>query len=284
MHGGHAPGPMRAAAFAGDWYPREAAALAAEVDRSLEPVDLPFAQIAALISPHAGLMYAGGVAGRGYACVAEARRRGARFDVGVLVGPSHSIPFSGVAVFPHGSFDTPFGALPVDADLATRLMRASASIHADPAAHALEHSLEMQLPFMARVLPDVPIVPLLIGRQTRATADALAAAIASSLDGRRALLVASSDLSHFHDRRTATELDAVVLGHLDQFDPDGLQASLERFPHHACGGGPMVAVMRAARALGATDARVLQYADSGDVSGDVNRVVGYVSAVMGRKT
>jgi hypothetical protein len=283
MAGARTEGPTRPAAFAGSWYPRDETALAASVDRYLTPAAVPFSDVLAVISPHAGLMYSGPVAGRGYATVREASGIVGGFEVAVLVGPSHFVPFEGVAVCDAGAFDTPFGPLAIDADAARRLMRADSLIHADPLVHAREHSLEMQLPFLARTMPGLSIVPLLMGRQTRATADRLAAALAASLHGRRALLVASSDLSHYHDRRTAAALDSVIVDLIERFDADGLQAELDRVPGHACGGGPMVTVMRAARALGASAAHVVQYADSGDVSGDLQQVVGYVSAVMGRE-
>ena len=150
-----------------------------------------------------------------------------------------------------------------------------------PAVHAREHCLEIQLPFLCRVLPGVPIVPLLMGYQRRATIDDLAAALARALEGRRALLVASTDLSHYHDRPTAWRLDATVRELVGGFEADGLERALEEVPDHACGGGPTVSVMKAARALGARDARVLRYADSGDVSGDTSAVVGYMAAALG---
>src|SRR5262249_11549585 len=105
--------------------------------------------------------------------------------------------------------------------------------------------------------------------------------LAIVLRGRRTLLIASTDLSHYHDAQTAARLDAVVIDHLARLDADGLQAALDVRPEHACGGGPTVAVMRAARTLGARDSIVLHYADSGDVSGDKTAVVGYVAAAMG---
>ena len=139
----------------------------------------------------------------------------------------------------------------------------------------------MQLPFLCRVAPRATIVPLVMGRQTAATASALADALATVLAGREALLVASTDLSHYHDAKTAGALDQIVLEHVARFDADGLQETLNRRRDHACGGGPLVAVMRAARSLGARQARVLRYADSGDVSGDKSSVVGYMAAVIG---
>jgi AmmeMemoRadiSam system protein B len=139
----------------------------------------------------------------------------------------------------------------------------------------------MQLPFLERLAPSLPIVPLLMGYQTAATAAALGDALAAALRGRRALLIASTDLSHYHDAKTASTLDRVVIDCVARFDAEGLQAALEAQPDHACGGGPTVAVMRAARALGAQDAVILHYADSGDVSGDKSAVVGYLAAALG---
>jgi MEMO1 family protein len=131
------------------------------------------------------------------------------------------------------------------------------------------------------VLPGVPIVPLLMGYQRRETVDDLARALAQGLAGRRALLVASTDLSHYHDALTASVMDGEVARLVGDFDVEGLQRALERVPDHACGGGPTVSVLKAARALGARDVAVLRYADSGDVSGDKSAVVGYMAAAVG---
>jgi AmmeMemoRadiSam system protein B len=120
-----------------------------------------------------------------------------------------------------------------------------------------------------------------MGHQSASTSRALADALAATLRGRRALLVASTDLSHYHDAASAAALDRVVIDCVARFDPDALQAALDVRPDHACGGGPTVAVMRAARQLGARDAVVLNYADSGDVSGDKSAVVGYLAAAFG---
>jgi hypothetical protein len=140
----------------------------------------------------------------------------------------------------------------------------------------------MQLPFIRRLAPAAKIVPLVVGRQTADTARALGDALAAVLKGREALLVASTDLSHYHDAQTAARLDAVVIEHVSRLDADGLQLTLDRQPDHACGGGPTVAVMRAARQLGADRSVILKYADSGDVSGDKAAVVGYLAAAIGR--
>jgi len=146
----------------------------------------------------------------------------------------------------------------------------------------------MQLPFVCRVLPDTPIVPIVMGSQTLHTIEALAADLVRALAGRRALLVASSDLSHYFDVERAAGLDAHVVDYIDRFDTTGLLDKMQRYPEAecgrfvACGGGPMVCVIRAAQALGATRSSVLKRGDSGDVSGDKTQVVGYLAAVIGR--
>jgi len=271
---------IRPAAVAGSWYPRTAPALAAAVDHHLAEADRgapPLAgSLTALVAPHAGLLYSGPVAAHAYRLL---RQRS--FDVAVLVGPSHFVGFEGVSIYPAGGFETPYGIAPIEADVARAIAAASPVVVENPAAHAREHSLEMQLPFLAHLAPALPIVPLVMGYQTAATAFALGDALAVALRGRRALLIASTDLSHYHDAKTASALDQVVIDAVSRFDPDRLQRALDARPEHACGGGPTVAVMRAAQQAGARDAVVLNYADSGDVSGDKSAVVGYLAAAFG---
>jgi hypothetical protein len=269
--------PIRAAAVAGSWYPGTADALRREVQRYLDAAAPGLqGEVRAVIAPHAGLVYSGPVGAFAYRTLA-----GRRYDAIVLVGPSHYAAFEGVALVAHGAFDVPGGPIPIAEVAAAELQAASACIREIPAAHAREHSLEMQLPFLAHVLPGTPIVPLVMGRQRRDTVMDLGRALATAFTGRNVLLVASSDLSHYHDAAAAAALDRRVLAFIERFDPEGLLDALERFPEHACGGGPIVSVMLAAGSLGARDARVLRYADSGDVSGDKSAVVGYVAAAFG---
>jgi AmmeMemoRadiSam system protein B len=270
----------RKAAVAGSWYPGSAGALAAAVDRYLAAAaDGPPApaHLVALIAPHAGLTYSGPVAAYAYRLL-----RDRAIDLVVLVGPSHFVGFDGVAIFRGAGFETPLGLAEVDNECVAALMKSTPIIREHPPAHAREHSLEMQLPFIRRVAPEAKIVPIVMGWQTAETSRALGDALGELLAGRSALLVASTDLSHYQDAATAARLDAVVIGHVARLDPDGLQHALDAKPDHACGGGPTVAVMRAARQLGATDAVILKYADSGDVSGDKSAVVGYLAAALGR--
>jgi AmmeMemoRadiSam system protein B len=269
--------PNRPAAVAGTWYPGDAPTLASAVDRHLARAGRALdGDLIALIAPHAGLMYSGPVAAHAYALL-----RDRRFDVAVIIGPSHFVGFSGVAIYPRGGFETPFGVMTIDDACADALVRATPMIREHPSAHAREHSVEMQLPFLKHLLPDTKIVPLVMGYQTGETAFALGDALGDVLYDRDALVIASSDLSHYESAATAATLDAVVTACVARFDADGLQRALDARPDHACGGGPMVATMRAAKLLGASDAVVLDYGDSGDVSGDKSAVVGYMAAALG---
>jgi len=271
--------PPRAAAVAGSWYPGRKDALEREVLGYLRSADAPAVTggLVALISPHAGLRYSGQVAAFGYSLLGDAQRDATV----VLVGPSHRVPFDGCAVYATGAWQTPLGEAPVDEAFAQALLDADARIFDEPRVHRDEHSLEMQLPFLQLRVPGLRIVPVLMGSQSRAEVDRLAARLTLALRRHPALLVASSDLSHYHPAAEANALDAQVVGDVERFDPDGLMDRLERERGHACGGGPMVAVMKAARAMNASRAQVLRYADSGDAGeGDKSRVVGYLSAAL----
>ena len=271
------PSEVRRAAVAGSWYPSNPDELASEVDQYLSTAgEPPVGEALAIVSPHAGLMYSGPIAAHAYNLL-----RGRDFEVAVLVGPSHYVGFEGVAIVERGVFETPLGKVPIDESCAAAIAAASSCVRPHPTAHVREHSLEMQLPFLRRVLPDAAIVPLVMGHQRRETADDLGDAIAAAVKGRRAVLVASTDLSHYQNATVAAKLDHKVIQQVQQFDAGGLMSLLESFPQHACGGGPTVSVMRAARQLGARDARVLKYGDSGDVSGDKDAVVGYLAAAFG---
>jgi len=274
--------PIRATAVAGSWYPSEPQELAAVVDRYLDDADMePRNGVRAIIAPHAGLVYSGSVAAHAYGAV-----RNRSYEVAVLIGPSHFVGFDGVSIYQRGAFDTPLGPAPIDTEIAERILARSSLIVPYAAAHRREHSLELQLPFLKRVLPETPIVPLVIGYQVRKTIMVLAEVLAEVLSGKQALLVASTDLSHYFDARRAAELDGRVIEHVGRFDGDGLLSEFERYPENergryvACGGGAAIAAMWTARALGAIRATVLKRSDSGEVSGDTKRVVGYLAAIM----
>jgi AmmeMemoRadiSam system protein B len=231
----------------------------------------------ALISPHAGLRYSGPIAAAGYRQLA-----GQGFETVLLLGPSHRAPFDGLAVYPEGAFTTPLGLASIDAALAEAFLSATPRARAWPEIHREEHCLEMQLPFVQEVLPEARILPVIMGAQNATNIEAAATAMCHAAAGSKSkvLLVASSDLSHHQSRERASALDGEVLDRIERFDPDELQNLLAAEGGHACGGGPMVAVLRAARRLGGSRAIVLAYGDSGDVTGDTASVVGYASAAL----
>jgi hypothetical protein len=280
----------RRSSIAGTWYPGDPVELAALVERcvadapaarppgGLEPGGLEEAELVALVCPHAGLHYSGRIAAAGYRLL-----DGVELDSVLLLGPCHR-GGDALAVLPDGAIETPLGTVRIDSELAAALCAFSPEIRASAAPHALEHSLEVQLPFLQRFLPGVPVIPVLMGAQTRnviaLAAEAIEHVVAAS--DRRVLLVASSDLSHYESRAVAAELDGAVVDCLERFDVSSLEQLMQSTPRHACGGGPMVSVLRAARASGATGSRVLAYGDSGDANGDLDGVVGYVAAAFFR--
>jgi AmmeMemoRadiSam system protein A len=173
--------------------------------------------------------------------------------------------------------------VPVDAELSKKMMDKWKEIRFVPQAHHQENSLELQIPFLQTALKSFKLVPIAMEPDwSWETCQYLASAIAETVMGKNVLLVASTDLSHFHTYQTAVDLDRIVLNHIERFDVEGLNRDLRSNRAEACGGGPVVTIMLAARALGANKGQVLKYLNSGDVTGDRSRVVGYAAGVFYR--
>jgi hypothetical protein len=267
---------IRKSAIAGSWYPGKASTLKQDIEKyfALVPDFNLEGEIAGLIVPHAGYLYSGQVAAYAYNLI-----RGKKYAAVVMVGPSHRVAFSGVSIFSRGGYETPLGVVPIAEDLADNIKNFSGIVNDVPAAHLQEHSLEIQLPFLQVALGDVSFVPLIMGDQRADTCYELAEAIYSAVQEKEVLIVGSSDLSHFHNYNIASQLDAVVLKHLQNGEAQGLLKSLHDDICEACGGGPMVVAMLVAQRMGAVKSRLLKYANSGDVTGDKSSVVGYAAAV-----
>ena len=271
---------IREPAFAGMFYPDRSEVLSSDVKRYLGNVkgERIEGEVVALVAPHAGYMYSGQVAAHAYKLI-----EGKNFHSVIVVAPSHRALFKGVSLYDRGGYRTPLGVVPVDVDLSKKMMERRKEIQFIPQAHEQEHSLEVQIPFLQIALKAFKLVPIVMGPSWNwESCDSLASAIAEAAKGKNVLLVASSDLSHYHAYGKAVELDQIVLGHLERLDPEGLSNSLRRGLGEACGGGPLITVMLAAKALGANKGRVLKYANSGDIAGDRSRVVGYGAAVFYR--
>ena len=272
---------VREPVFAGSWYPGNPEVLSRDIQRYLgdakkEKVE---GEVVALVSPHAGYMYSGRVAAYAYQLL-----EGKHFDSVIVVAPSHQALFKGASLYDRGGYRTPLGVVPIDVELSKKMMEKRKEIHFFPEAHSQEHSLEIQIPFLQVVLKTFKLIPIVMEPYwSWETCQYLASAIAETVKGKNVLLVASSDLSHFHSYEEAVKLDKIVLDHIDRFDPEGLNRDLRSSRCEACGGGPIISIMLAAKALGANKGKVLKYLNSGDVTGDRSRVVGYAAGVFYKK-
>jgi AmmeMemoRadiSam system protein B len=271
-------GNVRPSILEGRWYPKDPMALSKMVEGFLKEAGEGVCQgrLMALVVPHAGYVYSGQVAAHGYALL-----KGLSIHRVILVGPSHRARFSGVSVNLQGGYETPLGVVPVDQPFGKRLIHESNIIRWIPKAHGQEHSLEIQLPFLQKVVPSFQIVPILMGTQNWETCRILSQAIIKTLGpSPGTLLLASTDLSHFHSYTKAKALDRIFIDLVRNMEPRALSSALSQRETEACGGGPTVTVLLAAREVGAKRACILSYANSGDVTGDHSRVVGYLSAAI----
>lgn len=275
---------VRQPAVAGAFYPADANELRKMVDDFLARATPPAVSgpIVALISPHAGYPYSGAVAANAYALV-----KGRKPERVVVIAPSHVEAFAFSAVYDGDAYSTPLGAVPVDKAFAAKLASMSPLIKLSSQGHASvrgqgEHSLEVQLPFLQRTLGPFKLVPIVMGDQSYDACRALGLALAKLMQGSDTLLVASSDLSHFHAYDEAVKLDRKTLQAIREWDYLSMSRNFESRVWEACGGGPIVATMIAAERLGATEANLLKYANSGDVTSDRSRVVGYGALALTR--
>jgi AmmeMemoRadiSam system protein B len=269
-------GSVRRPAVSGMFYPDEPDALRRQIRQFLDRAPRPklSGQILGIVSPHAGYLYSGLTAAAGYGALA-----GATVETVVVVSPSHREYFAGVSVYPGAAYETPLGRCEVDSDLRQEILEACPDVRSQEAGHREEHAIEVQLPFLQQVLGDFKLLPLVMGDQSRSTCMALGACLGTALRGKRVLLVASTDLSHYHSARVAEAIDCVMIEDVKRFDEEQLMSDLESGTTEACGGGPTVAVMAALRIIGATRMEVLHHCNSGDITGDTRSVVGYLSAV-----
>jgi AmmeMemoRadiSam system protein B len=197
-------------------------------------------------------------------------------DLIVVVAPNHYGVGSGVATFRDGEWETPLGRMKVDEEAASRLVQDSGIVAFDPEAHRIEHSLEVQLPFLQQIYGDsVPILPVSLLYQDSETVEAVAKSLVKVVAGRKAVLVASSDLTHYEPAAVAREKDAALIEQMMRMDVGSFYSTLDRLQVTACGFGAIATVMEASRALGLKEGELLKYATSGDTTGDNNQVVGY---------
>lgn len=260
-------------AVAGTFYPSDEKTLKEMVNGFLSKAETRPAdgKLIALISPHAGYQFSGQVAAYAYKNIA-----GRDIRTVILIGPSHHKAFNGASVYASGSMKTPLGKIKIDEKIAKSLINEKADIGFYPDAFEKEHSIEVQLPFLQQTLKDFRIVPVLVGAPTRQSFDFLADRLADILKkDEKTIIVASTDLSHYHDYDTAVKMDRKIIETIAGMSVNNVESYLMTGECEMCGGYPVILTMVAAQKAGATNGLIYKYANSGDVTGDRSRVVGY---------
>lgn len=277
---------IRQAAVAGAFYPADPKALSEMIDEMLAhasppPIDGP---ILAAVAPHAGYPYSGPVAAYTYAAL-----KGRKYSRVVVIAPSHFEAFDFTSVYEGDAYATPLGTIPVDKEFAHRLAKMNSSIRLSDKGHTPtsaggEHAIEVELPWLQKVLGNFELVPIVMGDQSYENSRALGVALAKLIQDENkdgdTLVLASSDLSHYHAYDVAEAIDHKTLNALAAWDYFSMSRNFQERIWEACGGAPIVAAMIAAERMGANQAMVLKYANSGDTSGDRSRVVGYSADVF----
>jgi AmmeMemoRadiSam system protein B/AmmeMemoRadiSam system protein A len=278
---GTEPSSARAPAVAGTYYPSDPSKLAGVVRGLLDAAEVPaFAEepvgrIRAGIVPHAALQFSGPIAARFYRHL-----EGRSYEAIIILAPSHRRIYGGATIWPGEGLTTPLGTVPIHRDLADRIVAVDDSVRYSVAGYGQEHSLEVQLPFLQTVQPDVPVVPIMVGSQSLGLSYQLARTLTAVTSNRNVLLLATSDLSHFHSAEEARWLDAELLDLVRANDPFLLAYQVFTGRLEACGVSGMATVMETGRRLGAGSPRIMAYSHSGEATGDTERVVGYASSAI----
>jgi AmmeMemoRadiSam system protein B/AmmeMemoRadiSam system protein A len=268
---------IRKPVWAGQFYEEDANALSSQIDVFLaaaKPESVPPGDIRALIVPHAGYIYSGKVAAAAYGLV---QRKG--IETVVILGPSHRVGFEGCSIYPDGGFETPLGVSEIDTATARAIVHAS-GYRFIPEAHAEEHSIEVQVPFIQKALPKAKIVPIVMGVPSEPTVRNLAGALDKILKNKKALVVASTDMSHFLNKTDANALDQNTIELVQNLKTGTLLKKIERNENILCGGGPVLTALLYAQKAGDAKVTVLSYADSTQGGGPDDRVVGYFAAAV----
>jgi len=268
---------LRQPAVAGRFYNGTSESLRKQVQNYVFPVD-DRKKVLGILSPHAGLMYSGPVAGAVYSSIIIP-------DIVVLIGPNHTGLGSPVSIMTEGDWETPLGKVSIDQPLACSILAKSPRMREDSLAHLHEHSLEVQLPFMQYCRDSFSMVPIQMLDVKLDTCLEVGKAIVEAIQEQKkkageVLIVASSDMSHYERAESAREKDLKAIQHVLDLDPQGLYRTVKNYGITMCGYGPAVAMLAATKLLGATHASLIKYANSGDVSGDYEQVVGYAGAII----
>lgn len=268
---------IRPPAVAGMFYEREPVRLKKAVENYLSQAHPPKidGEIIGLVSPHAGYFYSAKTAAFGYKLVQRKK-----YSTVVVISPSHYEYFRGVSIYNGSAYQTPLGVISIDTELRDELKDYNSILEFSKRGHGREHALEVQLPFLQLVLEDFKLLPIVMGDQSREFVFALAEVLAEVLKNKNVLLVASSDLSHYFSHDVANSLDSRIESLVNEYNEEELMNELEEEKVQACGGGPIVTVMKTSKLLGANKSKVLYRNDSSEASGEKHQVVGYLSAAF----
>jgi len=272
---------LRPSPIAGTWYEGEPEILKQNIDAYLDNAALPDlpGNVMAVIAPHAGHIYSGAVAGYAFAAL-----RGMTPDLVAVISPMHQPYAQPLITSSHDAYVTPLGAIPIDKYVVDKLdsvLQSDLGIGLSPVPRDREHSLEIELPFLQRALASkFKLLPVMVREQDPHVSQKLGYALAKVLRDKDFILVASTDLSHFYNQDTAKKLDSEMLRQIESFSPEGVFEAERTGKGFACGYAAVSAVLWAARELGADTVKLLNYATSGDVTGDYSGVVGYGAAAI----
>jgi AmmeMemoRadiSam system protein B len=267
---------LRSPAVAGQFYPGSEAALIKTLN-ALVPEIQPEERKEALavISPHAGYIYSGGVAGETFSRVKVP-------ESVVILGPNHTGHGAPIALMAQGSWDMPMGGVAINRELAALIAKSSSLVEVDEVAHRFEHSLEVQVPFLQYMQKNLTIAPIVVSHVPYETCVAVGQGLAAAIKsyGKPVLIVASTDMTHYESRQAASAKDSLALARIKELDPEGLYNTVIGKRISMCGIMPATVTLIAALALGAKKAELIRYTDSGETSGDTSHVVGYAGLVI----
>lgn len=272
---------LRPSPIAGTWYSGNPRTLSSQIDGYLEAARLPDlpGEVVAIVAPHAGHRYSGPVAGYAFKAASSLKPT----LVGVISPMHQPYPYP-LLTSAHQAYETPLGAIPIDRAAVERLdalLEDDIGYPLTPVANDEEHSLEIELPFLQRIFREpFQLLPVMVRDPSPRLAESLGRGLAAVLQGQPALLVASTDLSHFYPQRLADQYDTEMLRQIEALSPDGVYLAEADGRGFACGLGALMAVLWTAKELGADKAMVLNHATSGDITGDYSSVVGYGAAAL----
>lgn len=270
---------IRKPSVAGQFYPRDPFTLKKELEAlfALNKIDVSFKNrhISGLIAPHAGYMYSGAQAAKAYSYLKDRE-----YKLVCIISPSHRVYFNSISISPHDAYRTPLGDMPIE-NTARDIALSCKGVKMSMQGHGNEHALEVQLPFIQFLFGNIPILPLVMGDQSLLSIENLTDCISTLYTkyGRDILFIASSDLSHFHEAKMAKAIDGKFIGLLQKVESELLYNSLYSEELEACGGGPILALLKALK-ISENDIQVLGYTHSGQISHDNSSVVGYTSAIL----